>query len=88
MIAKTVILLYIISFVITSSTDLEKKWEEYKLRYSKKYQNPYEERFRFEVFKYNLKEIEKHNKEYREGKTTWQMGINQFSDRTPNEQPC
>ncbi|VEN34090.1 unnamed protein product, partial [Callosobruchus maculatus] len=77
MIAKNLIIFLMISFVITSSTNLEEKWKEYKLRYTKQYQNHYEERFRFEVFKYNLKEIEKHNKEFREGKSTWEMGINQ-----------
>nr|CAH7759365.1 unnamed protein product [Callosobruchus chinensis] len=88
MIAKTIILFLMITFVITASTDLEEKWKQYKLQYSKQYQSHYEERFRFEVFKYNLKEIEKHNTEYREGKSPWEMGVNQFSDRTPNEKPC
>nr|CAH7712878.1 unnamed protein product [Callosobruchus chinensis] len=31
--------------------------------------------------------IEEHNKRYREGKTTFEMGVNQFSDLGPSELP-
>ena len=41
--------------------------------------------YRRKVFKSNLKVIEEHNKGFREGKYTWSMGINQFTDLTAEE---
>ena len=37
------------------------------------------------VFKANFRTIEKHNKEYEEGKHTWYMGVNHFTDLTHEE---
>ena len=37
------------------------------------------------IFESNLKVIEEHNEGFREGKYTWSMGINQFTDLTAEE---
>jgi hypothetical protein len=40
---------------------------------------------RFELFKKQNEFIEKHNKEFHEGKSTFTVGHNQFSDLTSEE---
>lgn len=53
--------------------------------YHKSYGSAEEEERRFEIFKGNLEKIREHNQLYDEGKTTWLMGVNQFSDLTFEE---
>nr|CAH7712877.1 unnamed protein product [Callosobruchus chinensis] len=80
-----IIISLVISVVV--ACDLRQKWEEYKIQFHKQYKDQDEDDFRFQVFKLNLKMIEEHNKRYREGKTTFEMGVNQFSDLGPSELP-
>ena len=37
------------------------------------------------VFESNMKIINEHNKGYKDGKYSWYMGINKFTDLTPEE---
>lgn len=44
-----------------------------------------DEQIRFDIFKSNLRRIEEHNVKYREGESSYYMGITQFSDLTKME---
>ena len=41
--------------------------------------------YRMSVFESNMKIINEHNKGYKDGKYSWYMGINKFTDLTPEE---
>ena len=41
--------------------------------------------YRMSVFESNMKIINEHNKGYKDGRYSWYMGINQFTDWTPEE---
>jgi C1A family cysteine protease len=55
-------------------------FENYKKEYGKNY-SPSEENHKFKAFVDNLKLIEEHNQKGE----SWQMGVNQFTDLTPEE---
>lgn len=40
---------------------------------------------RFEIFKVNVVRIIEHNDKFSRGEVTYSMGINQFTDKTPEE---
>ncbi|VEN39007.1 unnamed protein product [Callosobruchus maculatus] len=75
----------LIVLVVMAATHAEEEWEKFKLKYDKHYDSPEEEQKRFQIFKHNLEMVEKHNKDYKEGKTTWEMGIYGFADMTIDE---
>ncbi|CAO2596382.1 Protein CTLA-2-beta [Lemmus lemmus] len=58
---------------------LDAEWEEWKKKFEKTY-SPDEEGHRRALWEENKKIIEKHNAEYEQGKTSYTMGLNQFSD--------
>jgi len=64
---------------------LDKTWELWKERHGVRYGSSAEERYRREVFNNNRREIEKHNKRYREGKESYFQGTNHLSDLTQQE---
>jgi len=64
---------------------LDKSWELWKVRHGVRYGSSAEERYRREVFNNNKREIEKHNKLYREGKESYFQGTNHLSDLTQQE---
>ena len=55
-------------------------WEDYKSSFGKFYATEFEEQFRMEILKETRQKIAKHNLEYKQGKVSYEMGINQFSD--------
>ncbi|EDL41306.1 protein CTLA-2-alpha isoform a precursor [Mus musculus] len=63
---------------------LDNEWKEWKTKFAKAY-NLNEERHRRLVWEENKKKIEAHNADYEQGKTSFYMGLNQFSDLTPEE---
>lgn len=52
-----------------------------KVDYNKTYNSQDEETFRRNIFSDNLKTIRNHNLKFRRGRTTFEMGINQFADK-------
>lgn len=44
-----------------------------------------EENMRLQIFRMNLLEIEKHNKKFEKGETSFQMGVTQFTDLSKKE---
>lgn len=51
----------------------------------KKVYEPEEDRERFEIFKATVKRIVEHNEKFERGEVSFSMGINQFTDRKPEE---
>ena len=70
---------------MTSFLDENDEWKQFSNfqdRFSKRYENLQELESRFQTFRSNLKNIILHNLDYRQNFT---MGINQFTDLTPEE---
>ncbi|GAB6029470.1 hypothetical protein CHUAL_005224 [Chamberlinius hualienensis] len=80
---KTAIVLCCLVAVAVALKDPE--WESFKSKFNRKYRNPTEESFRKKIFLNNKFEIDRHNKRYAAGKTTFKMGVNQFADMTTQE---
>ncbi|KAL1784128.1 hypothetical protein HispidOSU_005436 [Sigmodon hispidus] len=64
--------------------NLDAEWEEWKMKYLKTY-SPDEEGLRRAVWEKNKEFIDKHNENYRQGKTSFSLGLNHFSDMTREE---
>ncbi|XP_062616361.1 procathepsin L-like [Saccostrea cucullata] len=58
----------------------EQAWKEFKILHGKTYKTGKEEIHRFEIFRRNVQKIEEHNRLYHQGKTSYYMGVNQFTD--------
>ncbi|XP_044761037.1 cathepsin L-like proteinase [Coccinella septempunctata] len=65
--------------------DAIQKWSQFQKTFGRSYRSSLEERRRFAIFKDNLESIEAHNELYKQGKTTYEQGINQFADWTVEE---
>lgn len=64
---------------------LRAEFESFKLKHQKHYKNKAVEFKRLQIFKENINIIDRHNKRYARGEETFEMGINQFTDMTPEE---
>ena len=60
-------------------------FEDWAVEFEKTYSSDAELSYRKQVWEKTLIKIEKHNAELLEGKHTYGMGLNQFSDLTPEE---
>ncbi|XP_045461401.1 cysteine proteinase 1-like [Harmonia axyridis] len=65
--------------------DVRRQWQEYREKFNKSYRSPVEESTRFAIFCHNLQVIEAHNKLFEEGKTSFKIGINEFTDWSEEE---
>ncbi|XP_003513982.2 protein CTLA-2-beta isoform X1 [Cricetulus griseus] len=72
------------SAALSPDPSLDAEWEEWKMKFEKTY-SPDEERYRRPVWEEEKKKVEKHNAEYEQGKTSFFMGLNEFSDMTFEE---
>lgn len=54
----------------------------------KKVYEPEEDRERFEIFKATVNRIVEHNEKFERGEVSYSMGINQFTDKKPEENAC
>lgn len=61
-------------------SQVQKEWVAFKAKYNKKYPDAAEETYRRRVFGENLNLIERHNKRFKEGLYTFQVGINKNTD--------
>ncbi|KAG5870088.1 hypothetical protein JTB14_015187 [Gonioctena quinquepunctata] len=77
----------IISIVVIATDALSERsdWENFKLKYSRNYENLAEEKQRFAIFNSNLLRIKEHNEKYENGLSSYKMGVNRFADLTPKE---
>ncbi|KAJ3648342.1 hypothetical protein Zmor_020152 [Zophobas morio] len=68
-----------------TEAEITEKWENYKTEFGKNYPDEKEEQMRKKIFTETLLSIEEHNKKFERGEVTFSMGINNFSDQTPEE---
>ncbi|KAF0291936.1 Cathepsin L [Amphibalanus amphitrite] len=61
------------------------EWEAFKQKHAKSYANPIEEFYRMKVYADNKVLVDKHMKEYAEGKHTYTVALNKFADFTTEE---
>ena len=59
---------------------LRQEFETWKWTHGKNYTDPKEEEFRRKIFVENKYIVELHNEKYAQGKSTYSMKLNQFSD--------
>ncbi|XP_065214571.1 protein CTLA-2-alpha-like [Planococcus citri] len=64
------------------------EWKNYKTEFNKTYENENDEVERYKIYLDNKKMVEEHNAKFAKGEVTYEMGINQFSDRKPEENSC
>lgn len=82
---KTIsIALFGLLLVVAVSAD-HKAWISYKHQYNKNYKSDAEEQAHKDNFIKNLKKITDHNKLYDNGSVTYTMGLNAFSDKSPEQ---
>ncbi|VEL19240.1 unnamed protein product, partial [Protopolystoma xenopodis] len=67
-----------------SSVDYD-LWRLYLDVFNKSYEDKEEGFQRFVIFTKNIKHVMEHNIRFQAGETTYEMGVNQFSDKTPEE---
>ncbi|XP_060653855.1 procathepsin L-like [Drosophila nasuta] len=85
---KAVILIIVLVAVVqaTSLKDILKaEFNAFKLKHHKTYQDASEELKRLQIFVENKKLIDTHNKRYVAAEESYEMGVNKFSDMTPEE---
>ncbi|XP_045477255.1 procathepsin L-like [Harmonia axyridis] len=83
---KTVLLLFVVfSCEALEDIGVHKEWLRFQELFGKKYTSTKARDQRFTTFKNNLKTIAHHNSLYRAGNTTYRMGVNQFTDWSPEE---
>jgi len=63
----------------------EEAWELFKKLYGKGYQNPVEDELRKEIFFKNIQEIAGHNRRFYDGKESFKLGVNGYSDKLIDE---
>ncbi|XP_062136110.1 procathepsin L-like [Drosophila sulfurigaster albostrigata] len=83
-----ILLFALVGFIqarITYDNLLNAEFELFKVEHKKSYDSEYEEQLRLKIFKDNKKLIDRHNKFYVAKKKTYKMGVNKFTDLTPEE---
>ncbi|GAA43174.2 cysteine proteinase 3, partial [Clonorchis sinensis] len=60
-------------------------WEKFRVEFNRKYTDSQEQINRLNVFCQSFMRVREHNKAYEEGRVTFKRGINEFSDRFPDE---
>ncbi|XP_069889231.1 procathepsin L-like isoform X1 [Dipodomys merriami] len=86
---NTLLLLAILCLGMASTAptfdhSLDAQWEEWKMEYNKTYSSN-EELYRRAIWEKNMKMIEIHNEEYKEGKHSFTLAMNDFGDMTKKE---
>merc|ERR1712002_372417 len=61
------------------------EWDLYKIQHEKKYETDVEENFRMKIFAENRLKVAAHNKLYEQGKKTYWLKINKYSDMLGSE---
>merc|ERR1712062_837625 len=80
------VLLLLASAVLTlAHPDHSDSWEEFKLKYNKKYESEEDETYRQSVWTSTVEMISEHNAEFQAGEHTFNIGENELADLTPDE---
>jgi len=80
------VLLLVANVVLTlAHPDHSDSWEEFKLKYNKKYESEEDETYRQSVWTSTVEMISEHNAEFQAGEHTFNIGENELADLTPDE---
>ncbi|XP_071040401.1 cathepsin K-like isoform X2 [Parasteatoda tepidariorum] len=79
-----VVFLFILN-IVDCSYKYEKLWKKYMKKFKKKYDSNEEEGFRRETWEQNMREITKHNKNYKKGLHHYRQSQNHMTDWTKEE---
>lgn len=74
----------IITTISFNFQNIDEEWSKYKVDHDRVY-NGEEDAVRKQIFVTNWEAVKAHNKLYEGGKVSYSLGINQFSDRKPEE---
>ncbi|XP_050517472.1 cathepsin L-like proteinase isoform X3 [Diabrotica virgifera virgifera] len=74
----------VVAVVPDPNETAEEAWPKYKKDHDRSY-DAEEDAKRFAVFKKKYDQIVEHNKRHEAGEVTWTAGLNQFTDRFPEE---
>ena len=66
--------------ILDASPPTDQEWEEYKIKFSKKYNDADHESSKRAIFTESKKKVAEHNQKHEKGEVTYTMGINQFTD--------
>lgn len=80
-----VVLFCALIFALGVSAFENKEWKEYKQRFNKSYATVTEQLARLEIWKKNAEFVRSHNRLYNLGRKSYNVGMNQFADLTPEE---
>jgi hypothetical protein len=83
--AILIAIIFALVLIEAQSDQTEQKWAKFKSSHKRMYKSRAAETYRREVFMRNLAEIDKHNKEAAEGKHSYTLGVNKFTDLTYEE---
>lgn len=61
------------------------EWRRFKAEHNKSYASSEEEETRFNIFLANKEKVERHNAEFEQGKTSFRLALNKFSDQLTEE---
>lgn len=75
----------VLRFPFPGVPPFEETWNNFKNTHGKQYKDDDEESDRKEIFRNNLKRIEMHNLLHDQGKTTFRMGVNEYTDMENKE---
>ncbi|KAG7455026.1 hypothetical protein MATL_G00252150 [Megalops atlanticus] len=76
------------SALFPSEMDVDKEFEDWKIKFEKSYATPEEEAERKKIWLATRAMVIEHNKKHEQGLVTWTMGLNHFADLRPEEMPC
>ncbi|KAL4624175.1 hypothetical protein GN956_G18576 [Arapaima gigas] len=73
------------SLPLSEQEDLDKEFEEWKIKYEKSYKSPEEEAKRKQIWLKTRSTVIEHNKKADAGESTFWMDVNHFADMHPEE---
>ena len=71
--------------VLSAKEILRSKFEDWKIKHAKFYENSELNELKFQVFSKNFDFIENHNRRFELGKETYKVGLNKFADLSKDE---
>ena len=77
--------IFTVLFFVGIAVAAEQTFSKYQFEYGKKYSSPKEFTLRKAIFDNNVKKIQEHNKMYEQGKVSYTMAVNQFTDMMQEE---
>jgi cathepsin L len=82
---KVLVIIAVFFTASVAAAGIQSEWISFKLKFNKKYKDLTEDSKREKIFKINKDAFERHNELFRQGKVSYEKGLNEFSDMTDAE---